>query len=216
MVKRSCIFALICIAMFIAARAIHQGMAYFEGATNGQGTIASHIFLWMFLLFGLIVVASLGTLALAIYLLFCIGDSAGRRLRIAAIGTVLLTMVVGTAWGCASTARPGANYFLEGFKQFADQNADLQAIRSWQPRPDNENFVPSVQWPEAVARLSPQYVQARAIQGSLETTLTFGGGFMHWGIIVRSGPNAARLREHDASVETILLNDWAEVWVSRQ
>jgi hypothetical protein len=94
-----------------------------------------------------------------------------------------VALVVAAPMLSLKTCEPGAVTYLRGFEHWARANVELAAIRNWQAtlRPPFGEIAES-QWPPCIVRLHPVYVYVDPAEKS--TTLTWGGGFGHWGIVV--------------------------------
>jgi hypothetical protein len=104
-----------------------------------------------------------------------------RRLVLAAM---LLSISIVTV-ACVATGEPRCHYFLNGFRAWVLETADLAKIREWSRSLEpTDRPIPEAKWPQAVSTLKPVSVSLYGPDAA-EVQLNWGGGFMHWGLVVR-------------------------------
>lgn len=104
---------------------------------------------------------------------------------------LLFTALIATTWSaCLGSRQPAYQYFLDGFSAFAGGQESLPEIQRWSrdlKLPDG--FVSEKEWPRSVEALEPASVSVETNGGNREISLTWGGGFFHWGLTLRGNPN---------------------------
>lgn len=106
----------------------------------------------------------------------------GNRHRLTLVAMLVCTAAILTT--ILGTARPRCQYFLDGFREWVCEEADLAAIAKWAESPDlQDGLIPEAQWPQSVAKLGPQFVTFRRTDGPA-IELAWGGAFLHWGLVV--------------------------------
>jgi hypothetical protein len=80
---------------------------------------------------------------------------------------------------------------LDGYRQYwTEQGLDVRSLNEWyQQQQDREGFLEREHWPPLPSRHEPAWVEVRPGYGA---SITFGGGFAHFGIaVMEPGKNPA-------------------------
>jgi hypothetical protein len=198
----------------VAGRILYQLGPYLAGRRGHDAVAQQYEFAWMIILgvcFGIAVLASLALGLVLIYRLLPGQTGRKKALWQTAALAVLIAPVMGL---CVITLRPANEYFLEGFRGFMGQHADLGAIQKWfKGLGVGDELVPKPDWPSCVVELSPEQVSVERTGWDREVTLTWGGGFMHWGLTLRENPVRPSCLPWPRVLE---LDECSFVWVDSQ
>ena len=126
----------------------------------------------------------------------------------------MATLILAMLCLCFGTIQPANQYFLAGFRAFIEERASLPEIQRWsRGLTFRDQFVPKPEWPQFVSDLSPAFVSAERVEGNGEVSLTWGGGFLHWGLTLRhnAGPPEGRRGQRFLDID-----DLSYVWVDSQ
>lgn len=126
----------------------------------------------------------------------------------------IAALIASTFFFCFWTVQPANHYFLAGFKTCMEEHANLQEIQRWaRTVKDRDGLIPETDWPPFVSDLTPSFVSVGTVEGNQEVSLTWGGGFFHWGLTLGdfsvsvSDPSKKRAQ---------IMDDVSYVWVDSQ
>ena len=113
------------------------------------------------------------------------------RVMVMGLRAVVLAMWIAAAGYAIFSGKPHIVTFMEGFRDRMLAEADVTLIRGWALENQqsvwwkSNSIVPASNWPKCIVRLSPSVVIIEKEQEeSWVVRLSWGSGFMHWGIDV--------------------------------
>lgn len=117
-----------------------------------------------------------------------------------------------------NTHQPAAKNFLAGFKERMQSHADIYGIQQWLEKlPDGYDggiLHEKSDWPEAVNTLKPNFIIVSSKDRSRNVELWWGGGFVHWGLVVSTmNIDVKDRRDFLDDGFTLALTDESYVWV---
>ncbi len=133
------------------ARAWYQFTAYWAGRHPAEFAQRSGLAdLLVMALLGLVAVGAAAMLAAR--LVRRPRDGGVRRPVTAGLLLLVVVMMV----GCVATAKPWAHDFLDSFRVWIAEHADVEQLRTWSERLEvTAQEIPAAKWPPAVIRLAP-------------------------------------------------------------
>jgi len=150
-------------------------------AFGGQSALGS-----MILIGSCFLIAVLSAFALVVVVVRQLLPGQPGRIKALWQAVAFATFIAAVLGLCVVTLRPFHEYFLEGFKGYLGERADIPAIQKWsQGLGVGDKIVSNSDWPPSVEALSPERVSVEGIGEDRQVTLTWGGGFMHWGLTLR-------------------------------
>ncbi len=211
MVNIRSLLCVITIAGIAIARGIHQLVPYLAGRRGYDLITQQNEFNWIIVLGFCIVISVFSTIALCTVLV--------RRafidrltVRNSYMETIIyFGLIVTTIFLCISTAKNSGHYFLIGFRTFIKEQSGLPEISCWSlGLICSDGMISQKDWPKAVIEMSPSFVSVETFNGNREVSLTWGCGFMHWGLTLHDKP----LLISFSSIKRIqVIDDCSYVWV---
>lgn len=123
-----------------------------------------------------------------------------RGVALTGITTLIVAVVLSTR------SRP--ELFLEGLRDWASESVSPAEVFEEYARLNfKDGLIDEAEWPESISALSPTYVLAVSDE---EVRLTWGGGFGHWGVVVRG---TAENRESDRHESVLRVAPTMYVWM---
>lgn len=177
------------IAAVVAGRTLYQLGPYVAGRRGHDALVQQYEFAWMMLMGVCFGISFLASIALGLVLIYRLLPGQMDRKKSLWQVVVLVGWIAIVLGLCVVTLRPAHEYFLEGFKGYLGERADIPAIQKWSYGLGfGDKAVPNSDWPSSVEILSPEGVSVEGIGENRQVTLAWGGGFMHWGLTLRENP----------------------------
>lgn len=127
---------------------------------------------------------------------------------------VIGALIASTFWLCRWRVQPENQYFLDGFQTCMARNANLAKIQQWaRTVNDRDGLVSETDWPPFVSDFGPSFVSVEIGDGKREVSITWGGGFFHWGLTLADTRVGTAFK---AGKRVQVLDDFSYVWVDSQ
>lgn len=170
-------------------RGLYQLEPYWAGRRGHEAFIGQSALGSMILIGFCFLIAVFSTFALLVAVVCKLLPGQTGRMNALWQALAFATLIATVLGLCVVTLRPTHEYFLEGFKGYLGECADIPAIQEWsQGLGVGDKIVPNSDWPSSVEKLSPERVSVEGIGEDRQVTLAWGGGFMHWGLTLRENP----------------------------